>query len=204
MNDETTRDEETVATPIAEMMTEGLHVYDADGEKIGILRRYDLDAGYMVVEEGHLARRELYLPFHLIQSISPRELGLTIPKDALTDAYLLPPKAKARLEEEQNADTGRAEVVIEHEIQSGYDGQLIEIDPVDVGAMKRDLVIGMSVTDANDEYVGEVTHIDPAQETLVVKAVLVDDRICHVSFSQIERVDPVDMCVILLVPKLAL
>src|SRR5689334_11541137 len=101
MDDETIRDEETVTTPIAEMMAEGLHVYDADGEKVGVVRRYDLNAGYMVVEAGHLARRELYLPFHLIQSISPHELDLTIAKDSLTDTYLLPPKAKARMEERQ-------------------------------------------------------------------------------------------------------
>ncbi len=186
------------------MMTEGLRVYDSVGAKVGIVRRYDLTAGYMVVEEGLLARKELYMPFHLIQSISPHELYLTIPKEALTDAYLLPPGASPLVEEQRDSSTGRAEVVIEHEIRSGYDGRLVEIAPVDLDEVKRTLVVGMSVTDADDEYVGEVTHIDPAQETLIVKAALVDDRICRVPFSQIAQVDPSDMRVILLVPKLAL
>lgn len=204
MDDETTQREETVATPIAEMLTEGLDVYDANGAKVGFVRRYDLNAGYMVVEEGLLARKELYVPFHLMQSISPHEIDLTIAKDALTDAYLLPPEARPHVEEQRDASTGRAEVVIEHEIRSGYDGGLVEIATVDLDEMKRTLVVGMSVEDADDEYVGEVTLIDSARERLVVKAVLVDDRICYVPFSQIARVDPDDMCVTLLVPKLAL
>jgi sporulation protein YlmC with PRC-barrel domain len=204
MDDETTQHEETTATPIAGILTEGLHVYDANGAKVGVVRRYNLDAGYMVVEEGMLARKELYVPFHLIQSISPQELELIIPKEALTDAYLLPPEARPFVEEHQDASTGRAEMFIEHEIRSGYDGSLVEIAPVDVNELKRTLVVGMSVTDADDEYVGEVTYIDPAQETLVVKAVLVDDRIYQAPFSQIAQVDPDAMCVTLLVPKVAL
>lgn len=207
MDDNTTRHDdhdESIAVPIADVLSEGLHVYGAEDAKIGVVRRYDLDAGYMVVEEGVLARRELYVPFHLIQSITPRALYLSVSKDALTDTYLLPPAATPLVEERNDASTGRAEVVIEHEIRSGYDGRPVEIAPVGLDEVNRNLVVGMTVMDVDDDYVGEVTHIDTAQEALVVKGALVDEKVRYVSFSQVARVDPDDMCVSLLVPKAAL
>ncbi|HEV8193495.1 MAG TPA: hypothetical protein VGP82_18695 [Ktedonobacterales bacterium] len=193
-----------VAVPIAEWMDEGLPVYDVDGAKIGVVRRYDLNAGYMEVETGGLARQELYVPFHLMQSITPREIYLRVAKEAITDANLLPPAATPRMEERRNADAGSTEVVLTHEIPSGYDGSLVQIAPVPLDEVKHNLVIGMTVRDVDDEYVGEVTHIDPVQEVLVVKEALVDDTVRQIPLSQIARVDPDDMCVTLLVPKVAL
>jgi hypothetical protein len=62
----------------------------------------------------------------------------------------------------------------------------------------------MSVTDADDEYVGEVTYMDASNASFVVKGMLIDDAVYHVPFDQVARVDPDDMYVTLLVPKLAL
>src|SRR5579864_5066917 len=109
--DENRGRDHTVAVPIADVMAKGLAVYDAEGAKIGPVRRYDLEAGYMVVEEGRLARRQLYLPFHLMQTITPRAIYLNVAEDALTDAYLLPPAARTLVEEQIDPETGRTEVV---------------------------------------------------------------------------------------------
>jgi hypothetical protein len=204
MHDSNRGQDESVAVPIADLMTEGLQVYGAESAKIGVVRRYDLDAGYMVVEAGVLARRELYVPFHLIGSITPHEIYLTVSKDELTDAYILPPAARPLVEEQTDAGTGRTTVVIEHEMRSGYDGRPVEVAPVPLDELTRTLAVGMTVTDADDEYVGEVTHIDPARGTLAVKGTLVDEAVRHVPFGQVARVDADDMCVTLLVPKASL
>lgn len=204
MDENTTRHDDSVAVPIADVIAEGLHVCDVEGARVGVVRRYDLNAGYMVVEAGLLARRELYVPFHLLQSIDSHEIYLNVSKDALTDAYLQPPAARPLVEERKDASTGRTEMVIEHEIRSGYDGRPVEVAPVRVDEMTRNLVVGMSVTDVDDEYVGEVIHVDTEREVLAVKGTLVDEIVRYVPFSQVAQVDPNDMCVTLLVPKAAL
>lgn len=201
--DDNKRHHGTIAAPIAALMAEGLVVYDAEGAKIGRVRRYDLDAGYMVVEEGGLARRELYIPFHLMQSITPREISLRISRDALTDAYLLPPAARTLLAEQVDPETGRAEVVMEHEIPSGYDGRPVQIAPVRLDEVVRTMTVGMTVLDVDDNYVGEVMRIDAARGLLTVKGSLGDDAVRTIPFSMVAQVNAVLGVVTLLVPSVS-
>jgi hypothetical protein len=201
--DDTTR-HDTIEAPIVELMAEGLAVYGAEGARIGLVRRFDLDAGYMVVEEGGLARRELYIPFHLMQSITPREISLRISREALTDAYLLPPAARTLLEEQMDPETGHTEVVIEHEIQSGYDGRPVEVAPVRLDEVTRTIAIGMTVLDVDDGYVGEVARVDLARGLLIIGGSFSDDAMRIVPFSMVAQIN-VDLGVVtLLVPSVAI
>lgn len=202
--DDNREQDDTVAVPLADWMTVGLSVYDVDGTKIGVVRRYDLDAGYMVVEEGMLARKELYVPFHLMQSITPHEIYLRLSKDMLTDAYLLPPPAKTLVEEQTDPGTGRTEAILTHEIRSGYDGQPVQIAPVRLDELARTLAVGMTVMDADDSYVGEVTQVDTTRGLLTVKGSMTDEAVRKVPFSVVARVDPDEAVVTLLVPAAAL
>ncbi|MGZ6388275.1 MAG: hypothetical protein ACXWQZ_03320 [Ktedonobacterales bacterium] len=199
-----TKQQDKVAVSIADWMAEGLPVYDVDGAKIGHVRRYDLEAGYMVVEVGVLARKELYVPFHLIQSITPSDISLGIPKEALTDAYLLPPAASPLVEEQMDPGTGRAEVMLTHEMRSGYDGRSVQIAPVRVDELTRTLAVGMTVMDVDYAYVGEVTQIDTARGHLTVKGSLTTEAVRTIPFSTVARVDPDEAIVALLVPMAAL
>lgn len=202
--DDNQRRHDTVAVPIADVMAEGLAVYDADGAKIGHVRRYDLEAGYMVVEEGRLARRKLYLPFHLMQSITPREIYLNVAKDALTDAYLLPPAARTRVEEQIDPETGRSEVVLTHELRSGYDRRPVQIAPVRLDELARTMSVGMTVLDADDTYVGEVMRIDTTRGLLTVRGSLSDEAVRTVPFSMVAHVNADLDIVTLLVPSVAI
>lgn len=202
--DDNSKQDDAIAAPIADWMTEGLPVYDVDGAKIGHVRRYDLDAGYMVVEQGVLARKELYVPFHLMQSITPSDISLRIPKDALTDAYLLPPAARPLVEEQMDPNSGRAEVVLTHEMRSGYDGRPVQIAPVRVDELTRTLAVGMTVMDVDDAYIGEVTQVDASRGQLTVKGSLTTEVVRTIPFSAVARVDPDEAIVVLLVPAAAL
>lgn len=194
--DENRERDDTVAVPIAEWMTVGLAVYDVDGAKIGLVRRYDLEAGYMEVETRGLARKELYVPFHLMQSITPREIHLNVSKDTLTDtdAYLLPPVTR----------TGRSEVVLTHELRSGYDGRPVQIMPVPLDDLTRTMSVGMTVLDADDAYVGEVTRIDTTRELLTVRGSLSDEAVHTVPFSMVAHINTDLGVVTLLVPSVAI
>lgn len=203
-NDDNTTQDDTVAVPIAGWMAVGLHVYDADGARIGEVRRYDLEAGYMLVEEGALTKRELYVPFHLMRSITPHEIYLSLSKNALTDAYLLPPAAKPLVEQQIDADTGRTDAVILHEIHSGYDGHPVEVEPVRVDELTHTLAIGMTVMDVDEEYVGEVTQVDTAGWRLTVRGRMTGDVMRAIPFSAVAHVDPDTGIVTLLVPAIAL
>lgn len=203
-SDDNRRQDDIVAVPIADWMDEGLPVYDVDGAKIGVVRRYNLDAGYMEVEEGGLARKELYVPFHLMQSITPREIYLRIPKDALTDAFLLPPAARPLIEEQTDSSTGRTSAVLTHEMRSGYDGRPVQIAPVRLDELTRTLTVGMTVLDVDDTYVGEVTRIDTARGLLIVRGSLTTEAVRTVPFGVVAHVDPDTAVVALLVPASAL
>lgn len=199
-----TRHHDAIEAPIAALMAEGLVVYDAEGAKIGRVRRYDLDAGYMVVEAGGLARRELYVPFHLMQSITPHEIYLKLAKDALTDAYLLPPAARTLVEEQVDPETGRAEFVTEHEIQSGYDGRPVWVAPVRLDEVTLTMTVGMSVLDVDDDYIGEVIRVDTMRRLLTVKGNLGEETVRTVPFSMVAQVNADLGIVTLLVPLVAI
>ena len=200
--DDATR-HDTIEVRIADVMAEGLMVYGAEGAKIGHVRRYDLDAGYMVVEEGGVARRKLYIPFHLMQSITPRAIYLKVAKDALTDAYLLPPAARTLVEKQIDPESGRTEVVVEHEIQSGYDGRPVEVAPVHLDEVARTMTVGMTVLDVDHAYVGEVIRIDAAHGLLTVKGSLGDEAVRTIPFGMVAEVNADLGVVTLLVPSVA-
>lgn len=171
------RQDDTVAAPIADWIDVGWHVYDTGGAKIGGVRRYDLETGYMAVEERGLTKRKLYVPFHLMRSITPHEIYLSLSQNALTDTYRLPPAAKPLDERQIDADTGRTETVSPHEVRSGYDGQPVEVEPVRLDELARALATGMTVVDVDDEYVGEVTQVDIAGWQLTVRGNLTGDAV---------------------------
>jgi hypothetical protein len=191
-----------VGAVIDNLMGEGLPVFDVDGVRIGRVSRYDLEAGYMVVEQGALARRRLYLPFHLMRTLTPKEFSLSVSTAGLTDDYLLPPAIKPVVEEWTNPLTGRAEAVIWHEIHSGYDERLVRIMPVSLDEVVNGVTLGMTVLDVDGDYVGEI--IDRDEERLTVRDDIAGDTIQIVPFGVVLGVDLDNLEVTLLIPKLAL
>ena len=202
MEEEDTQREAVVVVNIADMIKEGLPVFDLNGARIGQVYRFDLDAGYMVVEHGALEKRRLYIPFHLIGAITPKKAFLTVAHAALTDDYLLPPPIKPVVEEWTNPLTGRTEQVIWHELRSGYDERLVRIMPVSLDEVTNNITVGMTMVDVDDDYVGEI--IDRDNERLIVRDDIASDAVHIVPFGLVARVSLDDLAVTLLIPKLAL
>jgi hypothetical protein len=202
MEEEDTQHAAVVVVNIADMIKEGLPVFDLNGAKIGQVYRFDLDAGYMVVEHGALEKRRLYIPFHLIGAITPKKALLTVARATLTDDYLLPPPIKPVVEEWTNPLTGRTEEVIWHELRSGYDERLVRIMPVSLDEVTNNITVGMTVVDVDGDYVGEI--IDREEECLTVRDDIADDTTHIVPLGVVARVDLDDLEVILLIPKRAL
>jgi len=202
MDEETMKSDDVVVASIADMIKEGLHVIDVNGVKIGAVQRYDLDAGYMEVDHRVMAKQRFYIPFHLMRSITPKEISLAVSKAALADTYYLPPIMRPVVEEMTNPLTGRTELVILHELRSGYDGRPVRITPVSVDEVMARITVGMTVMDIDDDFVGEI--IDRDEDLLTVKDDFADNFIHTVPVGLVQRVDPNDMSVTLLVPKIAL
>ena len=202
MDEETMKSDDVVVASIADNIKEGLHVIDVNGVKIGAVQRYDLDAGYMEVDHRVMAKQRFYIPFHLMRSITPKEISLAVSKAALADTYYLPPIMRPVVEEMTNPLTGRTELVILHELRSGYDGRPVRITPVSVDEVMARITVGMTVMDIDDDFVGEI--IDRDEDLLTVKDDFADNFIHTVPVGLVQRVDPNDMSVTLLVPKIAL
>jgi hypothetical protein len=200
-NQEMTKREDVVVVKVGDMIREGLHVMDVNSVKIGAVHRYDLHAGYLVVEHGVLVKQRFYVPFHLMRSITPKEISLAVSKAALANNYYLPPIMKPVVEEMTNPLTGHVETVILHELRSGYDGRPVRIKPVSVEEVMTRITVGMTVVDVEEDYVGEI--IDRDGDLLTVKDNFAD-TFRSVSVGMVQRVDPHGRSVTLLVPKIAL
>jgi hypothetical protein len=202
MDEEGTQHEAVVVVGIASMMREGLPVFDVNGEKIGSVHRYDLDAGYMVVEHGALEKRRLYIAFRLILTITPKEIFLAVARATLTDDYLLPPLIRPVVVEWTNPLTGRTEEVIWHELGSGYDGTVVRVMPVSLDEITNNITLGMTVIDVDGDYVGEI--IDRDEERLTARDDIADATFHVVPLGVVAHVDLEDLAVNLLIPKRAI
>jgi hypothetical protein len=198
---------QVVVVPLDEFMEEGLPVFDVGGERLGRVDRYSLTAGYLKVKRDPLLLpQDLYVPFHLIKTIGPRELFLKVPRETLLAHYTLPPVITTVAERVERPDPGgapSAHVREQRWVRSGYDGTETLLDTIDLTDTAERLAVGMAVYDADGERVGELTQCDSAQAVMVVERRL-KPRTFFMPFSVIGEVDVTDMFVSLLIPKAAL
>lgn len=80
-----------------QQIAEGATVYDAAGEKLGKVRAYDAQGGYLDVEKGWLFPKDFYIPLSAVQGTdADGDLQLTLHKDDLQgDQYAYPPAGGA-------------------------------------------------------------------------------------------------------------
>ncbi len=70
-----------------QQFSEGATVYDRDGEKVGTLRAYDPQGGYLTVEKGFLFHKDFYVPMARVQGVDAEgNVHLSLRKDDLLDA----------------------------------------------------------------------------------------------------------------------
>jgi hypothetical protein len=205
---------QVVVVPLDEFMQEGLPVFDLGGERLGRVERYSLTAGYLKVKRDPLLLpQDLYVPFHLIRTIDPRELFLKVPHETLLAHYTSPPTMTLVVERVEEAGADGADgadgapsmhVREQRHVRSGYDQTDVLVDTVDLTETAERLAIGMAVYDADGQRVGEVARYDSARAVMVVEQGVLKPRAFFIPFSVIGEVDATDMFVSLLIPQVAL
>jgi hypothetical protein len=152
-------EQHVVIVDIDAVIREGLTVFDAGGEKVGVLKDYSRSAAYLVVQTGLLAHKDLYVPYSAIRSIDPHDLFLTLVKTALVGDYSAPPAATIVVE----GETARTFV------PNGYDGRPAEFNSVNLETLRRDLDKGMPVYTSDNLKLGTVDGIDSGVGYILVK-----------------------------------
>lgn len=73
-------------------LANGMTVYGMDGDKLGTLRNYDPQAGYLDVQKGWLFHKDFYIPLTAVQEVDEAGVTLRLTKANLDDVqYASPP-----------------------------------------------------------------------------------------------------------------
>ncbi len=203
-NMNTMNSRQVVVEDIGKLMQVGTPVYDSNKKKVGEVKQFDSTAGYMQVHRGGLKPDTLYVPYHLIMAIDPRNIFLSMAEDALVKDYTALPTSQVVLQQWMDWRSGQTQTMVGHEMRSGYSGQPVMAFRENYRALGQQLRAGMSVHDINDANVGKITQFDSYQGWMNVEKGVFGANITVVPFSAIQRVDTGNDTVMLLVPKEAL
>ena len=195
---------QVVVEDIGKYMQTGKPVYDSTNHKIGEVTQFDATAGYMQVLRRGLQPETLYIPFHLIAGIDPRDIFLSKTEAAVVTDYVALPTAQPVLEQWKDWRTGRTDTVVGHEMRSGYSGQPVMAFRQEYQKLGQQMVAGMSVHDINGENVGKITQFDSRQGWINVEKGVFGATVMMVPFSTVREVQTANNDVLLLVPKEAL
>src|SRR5215813_8304433 len=83
--------QQTLVESIDCNLTDGMPVYDMNGDKVGDVKMYSTTAGYLMVGHGAFNQQDLYIPFRLIRSVDPHDLFLSETEETLLAHYTQPP-----------------------------------------------------------------------------------------------------------------
>lgn len=99
--------------PMNRSVTEGTPIYDASGDKVGVVGGPTGTHNYIVAQKGWLFPKDIYIPLGAIRSVGPNGVRLTLTKDDLKeDRYEQPP-----VERTGAAAAGRPGVGAEREMK---------------------------------------------------------------------------------------
>ena len=165
--------QQTVVERIDLYLTDDMPVYDSNSEEIGHVKMFSTVAGYLIVGHGPFEKDNLYIPFRLIQSIDPRELFLSEPKQTVIAGYTTPPQISTFTEQRlvRTAEGGvKSESRQVQMVRSGYDGLPARINSVDIADSAQRLAVGMAVYDASGARLGDVSQYDTARSLFSVES----------------------------------
>ncbi|HEV8193492.1 MAG TPA: PRC-barrel domain-containing protein [Ktedonobacterales bacterium] len=195
---------QTIVVNIDQHLTDGMPVFDVNGEQVGFVKMYSAAAGYLIVGIVPLGDENLYIPFRLIRSIDPQEIYLTADKVALQAQYTQPPTITTVSETRMvpgPRGTLTPQTTHVQMVQSGYDAEQTAISRVDVGAIAQQLAVGMAVYDVDGERLGDITQYDTKRSLLVVEQGIFKPRVLFVPFSAIQAVGKDSFTVYLSLPR---
>jgi hypothetical protein len=85
MEESMTFNSETLDVAAQWNITNGMTVYATDGEKLGTVRNYDPQAGYVDVRMGWLFTKDFFVPMTDIDTVTEDNITLRLTKEALND-----------------------------------------------------------------------------------------------------------------------
>jgi ribosomal 30S subunit maturation factor RimM len=167
---------------ITEFVHTDMPVYDRNEEKIGTVKQYHADAGYLLVEKRMPVHKDLYIPFQIIRTIDPKEIFLKQPKDAVEREYTQPPTLT--VEKEQFGERVKETSVV----KSGFDDRPIVVNRVDVQEIVRHIKPGMAVYDVMGERIGKVTQYDSTHAVMTVEHGVFSPTVLFIPFSLVQQI----------------
>jgi uncharacterized protein (TIGR02271 family) len=155
-----------------QQFVEGATVYDTTGEKVGTLRAYNPQGGYLLVAKGWLFPKDLYIPLAAVQGTDAAgDVHLDLRKDDLQDDRYDNPPVRGTT------------------VAGGYGQRMTthtDEDPITVPVHEEDLVVG-----APEEEQGRVrVQKEVVQEHETVDVLLEQERITVERVPMTGHVDP--------------
>jgi len=156
-------------------ITEGMTVYDAAGEKVGTVREYNAQGGYVDVEKGWLFHKDFYIPANAVTRSDQDGVYLSVYKDDLSgDAYSQPPVGGATYTETQanTYDSTAQTAAYDSTAQTGaYDttmqtAQTTDTNDINVPVYEENLVVGKREQEAGRVHLHK--EVTSEQETIPV------------------------------------
>jgi len=75
-------------------IADGMTAFGSDGEKLGTVRNYDLQAGYLDIQQGWLFHKDFYVGLTTVAAVDENGVTLRLTKqDVADDRYSTPPLA---------------------------------------------------------------------------------------------------------------
>jgi hypothetical protein len=105
----------------------GMTVYGSDGEKLGTLRTFDQQTGYLDIQKGWLFHKDFYVPLGGVTAVDEDGITLRLTKEDLDDErYGMPPTGGlpynegAVLTQKEPLDVVDEEVPVRRTAESGF------------------------------------------------------------------------------------
>jgi len=76
-------------------IVDGMTVYATDGTKLGTLRNYNPQAGYLDIQKGWLFTKDFYVPAEKVDTVAEDGITLKLTKDDLNDPRYSSPMVNA-------------------------------------------------------------------------------------------------------------
>jgi len=181
--------EATITLDIRQYLDYGLHVYDVDGKKVGMVDWYDRISGYILVRSNPLSDKDLYIPFSAITNIDPRDLFVSETRDELRRKYHDPPPRSILVNPEIDPDTGADESKAVTTEPSGYDGAPVVVDEANVGELAHHIAAGFHVYSSDMQFIGSVKQYEIGSGKMLVALRGIPRRDLTVPVAAVDLVD---------------
>jgi hypothetical protein len=174
----------TTISQAIERLTNGLKVYDANGEKVGRVYDYVPGSDWIAVEKGLFSSNDLYIPVTAINYLDRDGVYLRVSKDVLKTAFVVKP---ATLNVDVVAGPDGAVAVAT--APSGADAERILVDSTTLNLAIERMGRGPKVYDLDGKEIGRVYQFDPVSGWIEVEKGVLFPKDLFIPVTAVEYLD---------------